>query len=138
MEIIQNTGDIGKIVVLPAFDTQKNSIKLMKIDHPQRDLIMGPRQILEPNPRYSRQVPLECIDIAIIPGIALDEKGGRMPALSERRNIVVIADEAHRSQYDMIDGLARHMRDSLPKFTAASRYRLALEKLRMALGARIR
>ena len=43
-----------------------------------------------------------------------DEKGGRMPALSERHNIVVIADEAHRSQYDMIDGLARHMRDALP------------------------
>ncbi len=43
-----------------------------------------------------------------------DEKGGRMSAISERRNIVVIADEAHRSQYDMIDGLARHMRDSLP------------------------
>jgi type I restriction enzyme, R subunit len=43
-----------------------------------------------------------------------DETGGRMPALSERHNIVVIADEAHRSQYDMIDGLARHMRDALP------------------------
>ena len=35
--------------------------------------------------------------------------------LSERRNIVVIADEAHRSQYDFIDGYARHMRDALPK-----------------------
>jgi type I restriction enzyme R subunit len=34
--------------------------------------------------------------------------------LSERHNIVVIADEAHRSQYDFIDGYARHMRDSLP------------------------
>ena len=34
--------------------------------------------------------------------------------LSERRNIVVIADEAHRSQYDFIDGFARHMRDALP------------------------
>ena len=33
---------------------------------------------------------------------------------SERRNIVVIADEAHRSQYDFIDGYARHMRDALP------------------------
>ena len=29
-------------------------------------------------------------------------------------NIVVIADEAHRSQYDFIDGFARHMRDALP------------------------
>ena len=40
--------------------------------------------------------------------------GGAHPALSERRNIVVIADEAHRSQYDFIDGFARHMRDALP------------------------
>jgi type I restriction enzyme R subunit len=37
-----------------------------------------------------------------------------MPLLSERSNIVVIADEAHRSQYDFIDGYARHMRDALP------------------------
>ena len=42
------------------------------------------------------------------------EGGGDMPALSHRRNIVVIADEAHRSQYDFIDGFARHMRDALP------------------------
>jgi len=39
---------------------------------------------------------------------------GRLLPLSERRNIIVIADEAHRSQYDLIDGLARHMRDALP------------------------
>ena len=44
-----------------------------------------------------------------------EEKGDIHPALSPRRNIVVIADEAHRSQYDFIDGFARHMRDALPK-----------------------
>ena len=43
-----------------------------------------------------------------------EEKGDRYPVLSERRNVVVIADEAHRSQYDFIDGFARHMRDALP------------------------
>jgi type I restriction enzyme R subunit len=43
-----------------------------------------------------------------------NEKGGIYPKLSDRRNIVVIADEAHRSQYDFIDGYARHMRDALP------------------------
>ena len=43
-----------------------------------------------------------------------EEKGDKHPTLSERRNIVVIADEAHRSQYDFIDGFARHMRDALP------------------------
>ncbi|BAY52772.1 type I site-specific deoxyribonuclease, HsdR family protein [Thermostichus vulcanus NIES-2134] len=43
-----------------------------------------------------------------------DQKGDQHPRLSERRNIVIIADEAHRSQYDFIDGFARHMRDALP------------------------
>jgi type I restriction enzyme, R subunit len=43
-----------------------------------------------------------------------EEKGDTYPLLSDRRNIVVIADEAHRSQYDFIDGFARHMRDALP------------------------
>jgi type I restriction enzyme R subunit len=43
-----------------------------------------------------------------------EEKGDKHPVLSTRRNIVVIADEAHRSQYDFIDGFARHMRDALP------------------------
>ncbi|HHK41857.1 MAG TPA: type I restriction endonuclease subunit R, partial [Planctomycetaceae bacterium] len=43
-----------------------------------------------------------------------EAKGDRHPLLSKRRNIVVIADEAHRSQYDFIDGFARHMRDALP------------------------
>src|SRR2546430_3414517 len=45
---------------------------------------------------------------------APEEKGGKAPLLSSRRNILVIADEAHRSQYDLIDGLARNVRDSLP------------------------
>ena len=43
-----------------------------------------------------------------------EERGDTFPTLSERRNVVVIADEAHRSQYDFVDGFARHMRDALP------------------------
>jgi len=43
-----------------------------------------------------------------------EAKGERYPGLSDRQNIVVIADEAHRSQYDFIDGFARHLRDALP------------------------
>jgi len=41
-------------------------------------------------------------------------KGERFPMLSDRRNIVVITDEAHRSQYEFIDGFARNLRDGLP------------------------
>ena len=44
-----------------------------------------------------------------------EDRSDQHPCLSERRNIVVIADEAHRSQYDFIDGFARHMRDALPR-----------------------
>jgi type I restriction enzyme R subunit len=42
---------------------------------------------------------------------------GKYPELSARRNIVVLADEAHRSQYDMIDGFAAHIRSALPNAT---------------------
>ena len=54
-----------------------------------------------------------------------EENGGRYPALTDRRNVLVIADEAHRSQYgfggklneetgEMVYGFARHLRDALP------------------------
>ena len=42
------------------------------------------------------------------------DAGRKFPMLSERRNIIVIADEAHRTQYDLIDGLAANLRDALP------------------------
>jgi type I restriction enzyme R subunit len=37
--------------------------------------------------------------------------------ISDRANIVVIADEAHRSQYGFVEGGAKWMRDSLPNAT---------------------
>lgn len=54
-----------------------------------------------------------------------EDKGGKFPLLSDRKNIVVIADEAHRSQYGFkakLDtksgslnvGFAQHLRDALP------------------------
>jgi type I restriction enzyme R subunit len=43
-----------------------------------------------------------------------DEKGERHPLLSNRSNIVVIADEAHRSQYGFTKGFAGRVRDALP------------------------
>jgi len=43
-----------------------------------------------------------------------EERGS---SVSERSNIVVMADEAHRSQYGFLDGGARWMRDALPNAT---------------------
>lgn len=45
------------------------------------------------------------------------DDGGQYPQLSDRRNIVVIADEAHRSQYGFSEGFARNLRDALPNAT---------------------
>jgi len=47
-----------------------------------------------------------------------DRQAGRpFPLLSERVNVVVMVDEAHRSNYDFVDGFARHLRDGLPNAT---------------------
>ncbi|MET7298168.1 type I restriction endonuclease subunit R [Embleya sp. NPDC005575] len=45
------------------------------------------------------------------------ESGADHPLLSERRNIIVVVDEAHRSHYDNLNGYARHLRDALPHAT---------------------
>jgi type I restriction enzyme R subunit len=52
-------------------------------------------------------------------GISKAEKdaGAEHPLLSDRRNIIVVVDEAHRSHYDDLDGYARHLRDALPNAT---------------------
>lgn len=54
-------------------------------------------------------------------GLAAEANGKyyhlKFPKLSDRKNIIVIADEAHRSQYDFIDGYARNLRDALPNAT---------------------
>lgn len=49
--------------------------------------------------------------------LAERESGLEHPLLSDRHNIVVVVDEAHRSHYDDLDGYARHLRDALPNAT---------------------
>lgn len=52
-------------------------------------------------------------------GLGKDEKdaGRQHPLLTERRNVIVVVDEAHRSHYDDLDGYAKHLRDALPNAT---------------------
>jgi 5-formyltetrahydrofolate cyclo-ligase len=78
LEIIKRSYLYHKIVVLPAYDPQTKKMTLRKVDDPEKDLIQGPRGNMEPNPERCKTVPLDCLDIAIIPGLAMDEKGGRI------------------------------------------------------------
>jgi 5-formyltetrahydrofolate cyclo-ligase len=77
-EIIRRTFDQNKIVVLPLVKTDTKKFKLFKIDDFAKDLKPGQNGILQPDPGRCRTVPIDCIDIAIIPGVAFDEKGGRI------------------------------------------------------------
>ena len=76
--IIRRTFDLNKIVVLPVANDDAKKIKLYKIDDIGRDLKKNSDGIFEPDSEKCNAVPLECIDIAIIPGIAFDEKGSRI------------------------------------------------------------
>ncbi|WP_373498188.1 5-formyltetrahydrofolate cyclo-ligase [Desulfococcus sp.] len=67
-----------KIVVLPAFGREKRTMTLLKVDDIQKDLKIGPRGVLEPDPNRCKRVPIDQVDIAVIPGVAFDEKGGRI------------------------------------------------------------
>jgi 5-formyltetrahydrofolate cyclo-ligase len=77
-QIIKKCFDANKIVILPAFDTNTYEMRLLKVDNLDTNLIPGSRGILEPDENRCNIVPIECIDIAIIPGTAFDEKGGRI------------------------------------------------------------
>jgi 5-formyltetrahydrofolate cyclo-ligase len=76
--IIKRAYDFNKIVVLPAFDPERLKMATLKVDHLDKDLVAGPRGVAEPNPTRCKPVPLQKIDIAIIPGLAFDEKGARI------------------------------------------------------------
>lgn len=78
MAIIKRSYIYNKIIVLPVFDSHNNKVTLMKVDDADKDLVQGPRGNWEPDKSRCKSVPLDCLDIAIIPGIAMDEKGGRI------------------------------------------------------------
>ena len=76
--IIKRAYSYNKIVVLPAFDPKTFEMELMKVDKFAQELKPGPRGVPQPNADRCKIVPIDRIDIAIIPGIAFDEKGGRI------------------------------------------------------------
>lgn len=76
--IVKRSYLYNKIVVLPLFDSERCKVTTFKVDNPDKDLILGGRGVLEPNPARCKPVPIQRIDIAVIPGLAFDEKGVRI------------------------------------------------------------
>ena len=73
-----------------------------------RDLLRQPATQAESRADLRGKLPVESggVVFTTIQKFFPEEKGDTHPTLSERRNIVIIADEAHRSQYDFVDGFA--------------------------------
>ncbi|WP_457552377.1 5-formyltetrahydrofolate cyclo-ligase [Desulfobacula sp.] len=76
--IIKKALQIEKGIVLPVFTSAKNAINLYKINNYDKDLVKSANDFLEPDIEKCKKIPLEDIDIAIIPGLAFDDKGGRI------------------------------------------------------------
>lgn len=76
--IIRKAMGIEKSIILPVFTDVKNTFLLYKISHFDKDLVSTAHEMLEPNPERCKKIALDDVDIAIIPGLAFDDKGGRM------------------------------------------------------------
>lgn len=105
------------------------------LDRQLYDTFVDAKALLRQEPKManSRDAIRELLDIpaggvffTTIQKFAIDESEDKYPALTERRNVFVFTDEAHRSQYGFSAriegnkfkvGYAQHMRDALPNAT---------------------
>lgn len=78
LDIIKKALQIEKQVVLPVFTGAKNAFSLYKITDFYKDLIENENGFLEPDTERCKKIALNEIDIAIIPGLVFDDKGGRI------------------------------------------------------------
>lgn len=76
--MIRKAWEYEKLVALPRVDKKEKKIVPFRIDDLDLDLRPGYRKIREPVPKRCKPIPVEYIDLAIIPGIAFDERGGRI------------------------------------------------------------
>ncbi|MBF0301542.1 MAG: 5-formyltetrahydrofolate cyclo-ligase [Desulfamplus sp.] len=77
-KIIRTSLDVRKGIVLPAYSESRHSITLLRINNYDSDIIKTESDVLEPDTNLCKKIPLDMIDVALIPGLAFDEKGGRV------------------------------------------------------------
>ncbi|MBU2731946.1 type I restriction endonuclease subunit R [Acidithiobacillus ferridurans] len=91
------------------FDTFAAGKQLLRQDPQQADSVSNLRELLQ---RASGGVLFSTIQ-----KFQKDEKHSTHPVLSDRKNIIVMVDEAQRSQYEILDGYAANLRAALPNAT---------------------
>ncbi|MBU2845307.1 type I restriction endonuclease subunit R [Acidithiobacillus ferriphilus] len=93
------------------FDTFAAGSQLLRQDPQQADSVSDIRELLQ---RASGGVIFSTIQKF---QKDRNEPQGKHPVLSDRKNIIVMVDEAQRSQYEILDGYAANLRAALPNAT---------------------
>ena len=114
--IIRECLEIKKEIVLPLISNSKHSMNLLKINDYDKDLVKRKLKlnVLEPDPGKCKKISIDQIDIAVIPGLAFDEKGGRLgfgegfynrliPKLPETTRKISIAFEEQIAKHIQMD-----------------------------------
>ena len=76
--IIKRTLKIEKGVVIPFSPDSKNTIRLYKINNYKNDLNKTPKGGIKPVFERCKEISLDDINVALIPGFVFDDKGGRI------------------------------------------------------------
>ncbi|MBW1895662.1 MAG: 5-formyltetrahydrofolate cyclo-ligase [Deltaproteobacteria bacterium] len=77
-DMVRRALEIGKIVALPLVDADKGEIVPYKVGDVDRDISVGYGGIREPSLPRCKTIPVQHINLSIVPAIALDERGGRL------------------------------------------------------------
>ena len=76
--LIQQLLAMGRQVYAPAFDSAERRYVARTVQNFHSDLAVGQFGILEPKPGIAQLAARDPIDVALVPGLAFDEKGNRL------------------------------------------------------------
>lgn len=76
--MIEKAISLGKKVAIPAIKTYERKLIPSLVFNCDYDLEVGPYGIYQVSPECIRQIPLNKIDLIIVPALALDLKGNRI------------------------------------------------------------
>lgn len=77
-EMVTEALAMGKRVAVPYIDRESGKLSLSELKDPAKELAPGPYTILQPHEELLRPVPLEQVQLVIVPGVAFDPRGRRL------------------------------------------------------------
>lgn len=77
-EMIDESIAMGKKVVVPITLKEEKTLKPSELRDREKELIKGHYGIHQPREKHIRPVPLEEVDLMVVPGLAFDRSGHRL------------------------------------------------------------